>query len=123
MARASTGLVVEGVDALVRDFTRKATTVQPLAGKAVVESAEKAAQWMRDTVPVDEGDVLDSITSDRAPTPTPGGVYADAGPEHFVARFLENGTVKMSPRPFVGPAADRAVGHLADAIEHLGDDL
>lgn len=115
------GFVVEGVDALVRDFTRKAATVHPEAGRTVVAQAARAADRMRSTVAVDDGDVRDSITSDSAPTLTGTGVYADVGPEHFVARFLENGTVKMSPRPFVGPAADRAVNELADALEELGD--
>lgn len=120
---ASGGVVADGVDALVRDITRKAATIEPLAGKAVVEFADKAAQRMRDTVAVDEGDVLDSITSDSTPTRGAGGVYADAGPEHFVSRFLENGTVHMSPRPFVGPAADRTVPELGAAIRELGADL
>lgn len=120
-AGARGGTVVDGVDALVREFAHKATTIHPEAGATVVEIAGRAAQEMRDTVAVDEGDVHDSITADDTPTPTPAGVYAEAGPEHFVARFLENGTVKMSPRPFVGPVADRMVTELGDALEQLGD--
>jgi HK97 gp10 family phage protein len=124
-SRAGTrgGVVVEGVDALVRDITRKAATIAPLAGKAVVDSAGRAAQRMRDKVPIDEGDTLGSITSDSTASPSPAGVYADAGPEHFVARFLENGTVHMSPRPFVGPAADLTVPELEQALRDLGSDL
>jgi HK97 gp10 family phage protein len=117
------GVVVEGLDAVVRDITRKAALIEPHAGKAVVDHAGRAAQRMRDNVPVDEGDTLDSITSDSAPTPTAGGVYADAGPEHFVARFLENGTVHMSPRPFVGPATDLTIPELEQTLRDLGSDL
>ena len=119
---ASGGIVVDGLDAVVTEFTWRATTITPEAGKVTVDHAGKAAQLMRDKVPIDSGDTLDSITSDSAPTMSVGGVYADAGPEHFVARFLENGTVKMSPRPFVGPAADQILGPFTDALGDLAGD-
>ena len=50
---------------------------------------------------------------------------ADAGPDPradesaFVARFLEHGTVKMSPQPFVGPAADQTFPEFAKDIANL----
>lgn len=113
------GVVIEGLDAVVSEFSRKADRIPKDAGKTVVEYAEKAAQRMRDRVPVDEGDTLDSISADQRPTLTPGGVYADAGPSWFVARFIEHGTVKMPPRPFVGPAAAETLPEFEKALRGL----
>ena len=76
------GVVMDGVDAVVRDFTREADQVGGRADRVVVEYAAKADQLMRDTVAVDQGDVLDSITSDsHAHHDIAGAVYADAGPD------------------------------------------
>lgn len=121
------GIVIDGVDEVTSMFTRKATTIRPAAGKVAVEHARKAAQRMRDTVAIgpDPHHVLDSITSDEAPTFRRTEVYADAGPDPradegaFVARFLEHGTVKQAPQPFVGPAADRQFPEFAKDIAKL----
>lgn len=124
------GIVVDGLDAVVRDFTRKAATLQVEAGREVVRHADRAAQRMRNTVPIGppELHVLDSITADQRPSIDPTvGIYADCGPDPaanagaFVARFLERGTVHMEPRPFVGPAADQTLPEFERAIGRLGD--
>jgi len=119
------GVVIEGLDAIVQDFTREADTIRNRAERTVVEYAEKAAQQMRDRVPVDEGDVLDSITSDNKASREGFGVYADAGPDPrankaaFVSRFLEHGTVNMGAKPFVAPSADHVLPDFAKAIRDL----
>jgi len=119
------GVVIEGLDVVVQNFTREADTIRPRAEKTVVDYAEKMAQGMRDTVPVDEGDVLDSITSDNKASREGFGVYADAGPDPrankaaFVARFLVNGTVKMGQRWSIDAVADRVEPEFAKAIRDL----
>lgn len=116
---------IQGLDVVVRDFTRAADRVQPDAERLVVDHAGKLADRMRSIVPVDEGDVLDSITSDVGSSTDDGGVWAEAGPDTeanrqaFVARFLEDGTSKMSPRPFVHPAAEMILGDFAEAVRDL----
>lgn len=121
------GIVVDGTDEITSMFTRKATTIRPAAGVVAVKHAAKAAQQMRDTVAIgpDPHHVLDSITEDDRPTFHRTEVWADAGPDPradegaFVARFLENGTVKQAPQPFVGPAADRTFPEFAKDIGRL----
>lgn len=121
------GIIVDGVDAVVTRFTRDAASIRPQAGAVVVHHAERAAQRMRDTVAIgpDPHHVLDSITADTRPTIDRTEVYADAGPDPradegaFVARFLEHGTVKQAPQPFVGPAADRTIPEFIRDIGRL----
>jgi HK97 gp10 family phage protein len=123
--RKQGGVVVEGVDAVVSNFRFRADSIRPLAAQVAVSHAERAANLMRDRVPVRHGNVLDSITADEKATTDRSGVYADAGPDTrankaaFVARFLEHGTVKMAPRPFVGPAADQVLPEFHEAIRLL----
>lgn len=124
-AGAKPGIVVEGVDVIVQQFTREALASSARASELVVTYAEKAANRMRATVPVDQGDVLDSISADRSASTDEHGVFAEAGPDldendaAFVARFLERGTVKMAPRPFVGPAADEVLPDFERAMRNL----
>lgn len=93
--------------------------IRPLAEKTVVHFAEQAANRMRVLVPIDEGDTLESISSDSRATADGNAVYADAGPSWFVARFLEHGTVDTAPQPFVGPAGDEVIEPFATAIKGL----
>src|SRR5690606_11019204 len=120
--RSRVGFDVDGLDAVVTEFTLRAAKVSPEAGKVAVEYAGKAAQLMRDKVPIGSGETLGSISADSSPTVSMGGGYAAAGPEWFVARFLEYGTVKMSPRPFVAPAADQILGPFAEALGDIVGD-
>lgn len=124
---ASHGAVVDGADQVVRSFLREAVTIAPKAAAVTVAVAAKAAQRMRNRVPIGPPTlhVLNSITSDTTPNKAGAGVYADAGPDPtadagaFVGRFLEHGTVKMAPRPFVGPAGDETLPEFIEAMRKL----
>lgn len=117
----------EGLDRVVSTFTRKATAIRPEAGAVAVRHAAKAAERMRNRVPIgpEPWHVLNSITEDEEPTFDRTTVYADAGPDPaadpgaFVARFLENGTVRQAPQPFAGPAADETFPEFARDIGRL----
>lgn len=116
---------IDGLDATVAAFALQAASVRPKSGAIVVKNASKAAQRMRDRVPVDEGDLLDSITSDSTPTLTVRGAYADAGPDRaanpgaFKAHLIERGTVKMGPRPYIEPAGDETIPEFVDDMRKL----
>ena len=85
---------------------------------ALVKSAEEVAANMRALVPVDEGDLRESITVTGPGEETPA--YAEGGgkrtassnqalvtagaPKVRHGHFMEFGTVKLAPRPFMRPA-------------------
>jgi len=123
--QGGSGIVVEGIDATVTHYTRKAALLRAQAGAVAVNAADRAAQRMRNRVPVDEGDLLDSITADRKPTFDGTAVYADAGPDPdanpkaFVGPLIEHGTVKMGPRPFVQPAGEETLPEFVAALKAL----
>lgn len=114
---------IEGIDALVRDLTFAAAKVRPEAGKVVVDQAERAAQKMRDRVPIDSGMTLESVTADNHPTVAGNGVSAEAGPEWFVGKFLEEGTAKMGPQPFAEPAMTDQLPEFVRAMNDLHNAL
>jgi HK97 gp10 family phage protein len=125
MTRTRTTFDVDGIEAVSRTLMRGAAAAAVGAPALVVEYSAYAADLMRSMVPVDEGDVLESITSDTKATATASGVFAESGPdreanpEAFVAYWLEDGTALMPPRPFVGPAVDQVVPDFYRAVEKL----
>lgn len=115
------GIVVEGVDAVVKEFTFHAETVKPAAAALVLYHAEQTAETARQLVPVGQGKTRDSITADRHIESHSYGneVAAEVGPTWFVGRLLEYGTVHMSPRPFLGPATDTQIPEFERDMDKL----
>jgi HK97 gp10 family phage protein len=89
---------VSGVASALAAFG-KVAALGKLAGEAGVRAvAEDVATFARQMVPVDTGELRDSIEV------TGEGVVA--GTDHAV--YVEFGTFKMTAEPFLRPAADEA---------------
>lgn len=116
MAKSRAKVDVSQVAAFAVKLDAAAHVVDQVAEDWQEEHGEKWAQTMRDTAPVDTGRLRDSIRQVE-----PGGIsMGDA----FWWRFLEYGTVKMSPRPFVIPAMKRIrTPARKDAIQRAVDTL
>ena len=90
----------------------KLRALQTGIGKGGDEAAEKAANYVteyaRDFVAVDTTKLQESIRVEK--TSWGYQVVADrSGDSPEVAFFLEYGTARMSPRPFMQPAVDLVV--------------
>lgn len=70
---------------------------------AVAETANEVRDGARDRIAVRSGEARDSIETESM-----GPAKARVVVRAFYGQFLEHGTVKMAPRPFLLPAAEAA---------------
>lgn len=85
--------------ALVKRLNALPEMLMQQAKASAVSAAEHAARIARDLVPVDTGELKESISF----APAPDGAVMRAGAPH--GPMVEYGTSKMPPSPFMLPAA------------------
>ena len=61
-------------------------------------------------------------TSDLRSVGTMGDLTVEIGPTTYYAWFVENGTSRMAPKPFMGPAADRNEGPFQQAMSNIAEE-
>lgn len=91
------------------DATRKA---QLVVRKSALDLQTIAAE----RAPVDTGFLKASIGVDMAG----GSLSAVIGPSASYGRFVEEGTGRMAPQPYLGPALDAVTPGFVAAMESLG---
>ena len=80
------------------------------AKRALKKSAQIIADEAQNIVPVDQGDLIDSIVvspkldSAQKSRKTKGGVDMYVGPTVYYGHFVEFGTVKQAAQPYLRPA-------------------
>jgi HK97 gp10 family phage protein len=102
VSRSRANLDVSQVLAFQAKLVLTAELADKMGEKWQQEHGEKWAAEMRNTVPVGPGEPVH--LKDEVRQIEPGGITFGRA---FWWRFLEYGTVKMSPRPFVKPAMKR----------------
>ncbi len=107
------------LDALAADLLKAAATVQREAPDVVGFAAARTVAAARQAARVRTGELRNSITA----RPALGGLSAvvEATSDHAV--FVEYGTSRMRPQPFMAPAADAAEDDFVKAMEALGGDV
>lgn len=90
-------------------------------GQAIRKSALDVETGGKARVRVDTGATKNSIGVDL--TVSDGVIAATIGPTTHYAPYLEYGTSRMAPRPFMGPAADAVIPSLEAAIASVGGDI
>lgn len=102
------------VAVLAADLRDAAPRAVAAAKVAVAKTAFDLSAIAQAIVPVDTGTTKNSIGADI------DGLIAVIGPTTSYAPFLEYGTYKMPPRPFMGPAADQVEPGFIEAMRQLG---
>ena len=94
------------------EVTRKAQVVVRKVAADIEGSGKRNS-------PVDTGHLRGSIST----TISNGGLSAEIGPTASYGAYVENGTRRMRPQPFMRPAADQHFPEFTEAVARLSQDL
>lgn len=97
---------------LAVDLSKAPARVQRGAGQAIRKTAFDIERDAKILSPVDTGALKNSISTSISA----GGLSAEIGPTVRYAHFVEEGTSRMSPQPYMRPAADRNTPGLERAL-------
>ena len=89
------------------------------AQRIIDENAARVEMHQVMLVPVLSGDTQRSIDTEDGPD----GLSAEIGPDTHYAPYVEHGTSRMAPQPFVEPALDRVKPQFLADCERLADPL
>lgn len=103
--------------ALAAEFAAEAANLQREAAKVVAKTAHDTRRDMAVGAPVDTGFLRSSTTVEISAD----GLSAEVGPEAEYGRYVNDGTYKMAPRPFVDQAAERNTPAFLAACAALAD--
>lgn len=107
----------EDLRRLSADLTRAAATAAPRASIVVRKTAFDIKRTSKSIAPVDLGTLKGSIdVSFLSPT------SAEIGPTVDYGDYVERGTSRMAPQPYMGPAADKHQPAFEAAMEQLGQE-
>ena len=102
---------------LSADLSSVAQNVYPITSAAVRKTALDVVRDAQVAAPVRTGNLRNSITADIADYPAV--VSAEVGPTASYGAYVEFGTSKQAPQPYLGPAADRRVPILETVLARL----
>lgn len=93
---------------LAADLGAGSRKVGPMAQVVVRKTVLDIEATAKVLAPVDTGNLKGSIGhSDLRTVGQSGTLEAEVGPTANYGRFVELGTSRMAPQPYLGPAADR----------------
>lgn len=92
--------------------------LRPLVVMATTKATIDTANGARELAPVDTGYLRASITTEAG---TDGNtVYGEVTAGANYAAYVENGTSRMSPQPYMGPSRERNAPKWLEAMRQLG---
>lgn len=109
------GFDTGGIRQLRADLGKMSARAVPVASKAVAKTAHDIEADAKIAAPVDTGNLQNSISADI------GVLSAEIGPTAEYGRYVEEGTSRMAPQPYMGPAAERRFPELEKALGAVVD--
>ncbi|QAY69990.1 HK97-gp10 family putative phage morphogenesis protein [Xylanimonas protaetiae] len=113
------GFDVRGIRRMAADLRDVAEQAGPVVELVVRKTALDVERDAKTLAPVDTGNLRASISMDVEATDST--VSAEIGPTASYGLFLEVGTSRMAPRPFMGPALDRNAPAFDAAMAQIVD--
>src|SRR4051812_47729795 len=95
------GIDTSGLREVKADLGRLSARAVPAASKAVAKVAHDIEATAKQLAPVDTGNLMNSISTDVR------GLTAEIGPTADYGLYVKEGTSRMAPQPYMGPAADQ----------------
>lgn len=120
MAAGNVTVKVIGGEKLQKRLDKLDKEGKRAVAKAINAHAKKIVKGAKERTPTTGTGRLKKsirITKRAKPTRPVANVHATA----FYAHFVEFGTIKMSPQPFMGPAFDEVADQIDDEIESILD--
>jgi len=99
------------------DFSKAAIEVQVLAKAVVAKTAADIEAKAKENVPVRTGNLKNSISH------TVDGFTAEIGPTASYGSYVELGTSRMAPQPYLIPAAEEVQPLFEAALEQVADKI
>jgi len=109
------GFETSDIRRMQADLGRLSARAIPVASKAIAKTTLDIEADAKTLAPVDTGNLRGSISSDIKTLSSEVGPTADYG------RYVEEGTSRMAPQPYMGPAADRRFPELELALGTIVD--
>lgn len=110
------------LQSLAQSFTQGATNIGPLAQAVVRKTALDVERDAKAFVPVDTGNLKNSIGhSDMRTVGQSGVLEVEVGPTANYGMYVEFGTSQHGPAAFMGPAMDRQSPTFVQAMEQLAE--
>lgn len=112
----------------LRRLAAQLANVGPETGKRAQLVMRKTAKDIeasaKNKVPVDTGNLKSSIgTSDLRRVGQSGSLQVEIGPTANYGVFVELGTSRMAPQPYMGPAFDLHLPAFQAAVAQLGGEV
>lgn len=108
---------VTGLAELVSDLRAAPGRVGQKVAAGVRKSAADVEAGAKARAPVDTGNLRNSITTSVEGDGRSGAVTATVGPTANYGGYVEYGTSRMGPQPYLGPAFDQVVPSFVQAME------
>lgn len=101
------------------DLGRVSQQVTVRAGQVVAKTALAIEADAKTLAPVDTGFLQGSISTDLSSD----RLKAEIGPTAEYGGYVELGTSRMAPQPYLAPASDRWEPGFVQAMEQLAEDI
>lgn len=108
---------MKGLNELTASFDADKLTAVKESRKAVEVATKGGERDAKIFAPVDTGNLRNGVTSEVRYSAT--STIGTFGPSANYAPFVEDGTARMAPQAFVGPAFDRNTPPFISAMEAI----